>query len=68
MNTELQQHFQNIQQIIRQGKVSALKTANAYSLIVNWYVGAYLSQRLSQSIYGDKVVDGLSEWLSVQEP
>ncbi len=65
---DVQLHFQNIQQIIRQGKEGALQAVNAYVLIVNWQVGAYLSRRLPESTYGDKVVRNLAEWLQEKEP
>ncbi len=68
MNADLHLHFQNIQQIIRQGKAGALQTVNSYLLLVNWQVGAYLSGRLTESNYGDKVVDRLSDWLQEKEP
>jgi hypothetical protein len=68
METDIQQHFQNIHQIIRQGKAGALQAVNAYVLVVNWQVGAYLSRRLPESTYGDKVVSKLAEWLQNQEP
>ncbi len=68
MNTDVQQHFQNIQQIIREGKAGALQAVNTFALKVNWQVGYYLSRRLPESTYGDKVVTNLAEWLQVQEP
>lgn len=68
MNTELQQHFQNIQQIIRQGKVRALQFATAHSLLSYWQVGAYLSYRLTENTYGKNVVNKLAEWLKQQDP
>ncbi len=68
MDTAIQQHFQNIHQIIRQGKAGAWQAVNAHVLVVNWQVGAYLSHRLPESTYGDKVVSKLSEWLQKKEP
>ena len=68
MNTDIQQHFQNIQQIIWQGKAGALQAVNAHALMVNWQVGAYLSRRLPESTYGDKVVSNLAKWLQEKEP
>ncbi len=67
MDTDVQQHFQNIRQIIQQGKAGALQAVNAYALAVNWQVGAYLSHRLPESAYGDKVVNNLAEWLQEKE-
>ncbi|MFN0213609.1 MAG: DUF1016 N-terminal domain-containing protein, partial [Saprospiraceae bacterium] len=64
----LQTHFQNIQQIFRQGKADAWQAVNAHALLVNWQIGAYLSQRLTESVYGDRVVSSLAEWLVQKEP
>ena len=37
-------------------------------LCTYWEVGAYLSHRLTERIYGAKVVDKLAGWLKNQEP
>lgn len=66
MNEDL--HFQAIQQIIRQGKTGALQAVNSYLLLVNWQIGAYLSLRLNERKYGDKIVERLSVWLLENEP
>lgn len=68
MNEELHQHFQNVREIIRHGKLGAYQAVNAYAIVVNWQIGHYLSKRLLQSSYGDKVVDRLADWLQAQEP
>jgi hypothetical protein len=68
MEHDVQQHFQNIQQIIRQGKTRALAAATAHALDSYWTVGAYLSQELSEKAYGKNVVNQLSEWLQSYEP
>ncbi|NUO03001.1 MAG: hypothetical protein HUU01_20520 [Saprospiraceae bacterium] len=65
---ELLQHFQNIQSIIQRNKAGALFAANSYMLSTYWEVGAYLSYRLTERIYGTKVVAKLAEWLQNQEP
>ncbi len=68
MNQDIQEHFQNIREIIREGRAGALKAVNAYALTINWQIGAYLSHRLSESIYGDHIVDNLAIWLKENEP
>jgi predicted nuclease of restriction endonuclease-like (RecB) superfamily len=68
MNTELQTHFQNIRDIIRQGKEGALQAVNVHSIMVNWMVGGYISQQLTESLYGAKVVETFSKWLEEKEP
>lgn len=68
MDSAIQQHFQNIHQIIRQGKAGALQAATAYSLSSYWYVGAYLNDRLTKNTYGKNIVNRLADWLKQQEP
>jgi len=65
---ELLKHFQNVQSIIQRNKAGALLIANSYMLSTYWEVGAYLSHRLTERIYGAKVVDKLAGWLQNQEP
>ncbi len=64
---EIQQHFQNIQQIIRQGKNGALQAATVYSLSSYWYVGSYLSHQLTENTYGKNIVNRLADWLKQQD-
>lgn len=68
MQNDVQLHFQNIQQIIRQGKAGAWQAVNAHTLLVNWQIGAYLSQRLTERSYGEKVVANLAAWLHKDDP
>lgn len=68
MNTDIQRHFQNIQQIIRQGKAGALQAVTAYALSSYWHVGAYLSHRLTENTYGKNIVNQLADWLKQQDP
>lgn len=68
MNQDIQEHFQNIREIIREGRAGALKAVNTFALLVNWQIGAYLSQQLSEGIYGDHIVDNLAIWLKEHEP
>jgi predicted nuclease of restriction endonuclease-like (RecB) superfamily len=68
MNQDIQEHFQNIREIIREGRAGALKAVNAYALTINWQIGTYLSQQLSEGIYGDYIVDNLAIWLKETEP
>jgi DUF1016 N-terminal domain len=67
MYTAIQLHFQNIQQIIRQGKAGALQAATAHFLSTYWYVGYYLSHRLTENTYGKNIVTRLADWLKQQE-
>lgn len=68
MNPELQKHFENIRQLIRQGQRRAIQMANSELLQVYWQVGAYVQHRIQVSDYGDKVVDELVAWMKENEP
>lgn len=65
---ELHNHFENIRQIIRQGRAKALQAANVEQLKVYWNIGAYVHQKLDASSWGVKVVDTLANWLKENEP
>lgn len=68
MKTELKNHFENIRQLIRQGRAKALQAAYAEQLKVYWNVGAYVHQKLDAANWGVKVVDTLANWLKENEP
>ncbi len=68
MNQDIQEHFQNIREIIREGRAGALKAVNAYALSSYWHVGSYLSRRLTENTYGKNVVSQLADWLKQQDP
>ena len=61
-------HFKHVQNLISEGKTKALQAATVYSLATYWNVGAYLSQRLTEQTYGNKIVFQLADWLVQQEP
>ncbi len=65
---ELQNHFENIRQIIRQGRAKALQAAYTEQLKVYWNIGAYVHQKLDEASWGGKVVDSLANWLKENEP
>ena len=68
MNKDIVAHFQQIKDLITQGRGKALQAANAYSLMTYWYIGAYLSEQLSEKTFGKKIVVHLADWLKQQEP
>ncbi len=68
MNNDIVTHFQNIQSLIQQGKTKALQAATAYAIAVQWGVGAYLSERLTENTYGKNIVRDLANWLIQKEP
>lgn len=65
---ELQQHFEEVRQLITQGQTQALRAAYTTQLSVYWQVGAYLHHRLQVAEYGEKVVEQLAVWLQNNEP
>jgi hypothetical protein len=65
---ELNSHFENTRQIIRQGRAKALQTAYTEQLKVYWNIGAYVHQKLDAASWGVKVVDTLANWLKENEP
>jgi predicted nuclease of restriction endonuclease-like (RecB) superfamily len=64
----LQQHFQNLHLIIQRGRTQASAAATVYALETYWYLGSYLSRRLSESTYGERVVQEFADWLQTVEP
>ena len=68
MEHDILQHFRQVREIIREGKAKAIQAVNAHLIQVNWQIGAYLSTRLTDRVYGEKIVTQLAGWLKEQEP
>jgi len=60
--------FQQVQGIISLHRSKALQTVNSENLLTAWEVGAFVSDRLENSAWGNKTVKQLSEYLRVQDP
>jgi len=60
--------FQQIQGIISLHRSKALQTVNNENLLTAWEVGAFVSARLKNSVWGSKTVKQLSEYLRTQDP
>jgi predicted nuclease of restriction endonuclease-like (RecB) superfamily len=60
--------FQQIQGIITLHRSKALQTVNNETLFTAWEVGAFVSARLANSVWGSKTVKQLSEYLRTQDP
>jgi hypothetical protein len=58
---ELQQHFEEVRKLIRQGRARALQAANTQQMAVYWRVGAYVHDRIQNSEWGEKTVEQLKE-------
>jgi len=65
---ELQEHFEQVRQLIRRGQATALQAAYAEQLKVYWKVGAYVFYRLQTEEWGEKTVDQLANWLKDKDP
>ncbi len=59
--------FSIVAETIRQARYNALKTVNAELVNLYWQVGAYVSEQLSQSKWGSKTVQQLSDFLLKQD-
>ncbi|KAA6326658.1 Endonuclease NucS [termite gut metagenome] len=62
------QEFQQVHSIISLHRTRALQTVNNENLLTAWEVGAYVSARLKNSVWGSKTVVQLSEYLRTQDP
>jgi predicted nuclease of restriction endonuclease-like (RecB) superfamily len=62
------QEFQQVHGIISLHRSRALQTVNNENLLAAWEVGAYVSARLKNSVWGSKTVMQLSEYLRSQDP
>lgn len=60
--------FTNIIQLIKQARTNAIKAVNAELINLYWSIGAYISQKLENSEWGDAVVTELSKFIQTQEP
>ena len=60
--------FQQVQGIISLHRSRALQTVNNENLLMAWEVGAFVSTRLKNSVWGSKTVKQLSEYLRMQDP
>jgi predicted nuclease of restriction endonuclease-like (RecB) superfamily len=62
------QEFQRVHGIISLHRSRALQTVNNENLLTAWEVGAFVSERLKNSVWGSKTVTQLSEYLRTQDP
>jgi predicted nuclease of restriction endonuclease-like (RecB) superfamily len=60
--------FKQVQGIISLHRSQALQTVNNENLLTAWEVGAFVSDRLKNSVWGSKTVMQLSEYLRAQDP
>jgi hypothetical protein len=65
---EIQQHFEEVRRLIRQGQRKALQAAYSEQLTAYWQIGAYVHYRLQNAEWGEKTIDELARWLKKKEP
>jgi hypothetical protein len=68
MSNIITKEFQQIQGIISLHRSKALQAVNSENLHTAWEIGAFVSERLKNSIWGSKTVKQLSEYLRTQDP
>ena len=67
-NSIATEEFQQVQGIISLHRSKALQAVNNENLFTAWEVGAFVSARLKNSVWGSKTVKQLSEFLRTQDP
>lgn len=56
--------FHEIKTLIDQARTDALKSVNVHLIQLYWKIGNYISQKLSESQWGDKKIDQLAVYLN----
>jgi hypothetical protein len=67
-NSQIETHFEQVHTIIHIHRSRALQVVNNESLLICWNVGQYVSKKLKESQWGNKVVTQLSEFLRTKDP
>ena len=67
-NTENNNDFATILQIIEQNRLQAIQAVNHASLLTAWEVGAFVSDKIKNANWGAKVVQQLAEYIHTQNP
>lgn len=64
----MDQTFTYIIQLIKQSRVNALKAVNTELIKLYWDIGAYVSNKIEQSEWGDSIVSELAKYIQNNEP
>lgn len=64
----MKDQFSDIIQIIKKARNNAIKAVNSELINLYWNVGAYISQKVEISEWGQAVVKELSEFIIKNEP
>ena len=68
MVNDLQIHFSEVTQIIRQARYEALKKVNTELINLYWRIGQYISERTAKDNWGKSVVVQLAAFIAANEP
>ncbi len=68
IDSALEKNFVEVVEMIQSAKQTVMQTMNAQLVELYWQVGAYISQKLKQSEWGDAVVPQLAEYLDRNQP
>jgi hypothetical protein len=64
----MENRFKDIVQIIQQSRTNALKAVNTELIHLYWNIGAYVSEKIQSSQWGDSVVIELANYIQHKEP
>lgn len=68
MQLDRQKDFSYIILLIKDSQARALKAVNTELVNLYWSVGRYISDRLSNAVWGDKTVDELADFIQTEHP
>jgi predicted nuclease of restriction endonuclease-like (RecB) superfamily len=68
LDSALEKSFAEVVEMIQSAKQTVMQTVNAQLVELYWQVGAYISQKLKQSEWGDAVVPQLADYLDRTQP
>jgi predicted nuclease of restriction endonuclease-like (RecB) superfamily len=68
IDSTLEKSFTEVVEMIQSAKQTIMQTVNAQLVELYWQVGAYISQKLKQSEWGDAVVPQLADYLNRTQP
>ena len=68
MVNNLQIHFSEITQLIRQARYEALKKVNTDLISLYWRLGKYINERAIKDNWGKSIVKQLAAFIAVNEP
>jgi predicted nuclease of restriction endonuclease-like (RecB) superfamily len=68
IDSALEKSFVEVVEMIQSAKQTVMQTVNSQLVELYWQVGAYISQKLEQSEWGDAVVQQLADYLARTQP